>query len=90
MKAKGNGTPEQCVQNLISLYRHEVPMERLKGVDGSLVDKNTLAVAPELKAQCEWLIDTYEPRAVLKDIKRAVIDGAGNTGLTAEIEKYGT
>ena len=39
MKAKGNGSPEQCVENLLLIVRGEVPFERLKGIDATLTDR---------------------------------------------------
>ena len=38
MKASGNGTPQTCVQNLLKTTRGEVPYERIKGIDRSLID----------------------------------------------------
>ena len=43
MKASGNGTPETCVQNLLKTIRGEVPYERLKGIDRTLIDRSTSA-----------------------------------------------
>ena len=40
MLAKGNGTPIQCVQNLLSIIRGEVPFERVKGLDARLIDQS--------------------------------------------------
>ena len=39
MKASGNGAPEICVQNLLKTIRGEVPYERIKGIDRTLIDK---------------------------------------------------
>ena len=41
MKASGNGAPEICVQNLLKTIRGEVPYERIKGIDRTLIDKPT-------------------------------------------------
>ena len=38
MKAAGNGTPKQCVENLLSMVRGENPMERVKGIDARWFD----------------------------------------------------
>ena len=38
MKSSGNGTPEQCAVNLLLITRGEVPYDRIKGRDASLVD----------------------------------------------------
>ena len=39
MKASGNGAPEICVQNLLKTIRGDVPYERIKGIDRTLIDK---------------------------------------------------
>lgn len=68
MKAKGNGDPAQCVGNLLRLIRGEVPYERLKGLDPSLIDQPSSAAAQALMADAEWLIENYEPRVNLESI----------------------
>lgn len=60
MKAHGNGTPETCASNLLRIVRGEVPLDRVRGRDGSLIDQpNAL---DEAVADVEWLLNTYEPR----------------------------
>ena len=39
MKASGNAAPETCVQNLLKTIRGEVPYDRIKGIDRTLIDK---------------------------------------------------
>lgn len=68
MKASGNGDPAQCVGNLLRLIRGEVPYERLKGMDPSLIDQPSAVAAQELMADAEWLIENYEPRINLESI----------------------
>ena len=38
MMASGNGAPQQCADNLLKTPRFSVPYERIKGIDGGLVD----------------------------------------------------
>ena len=78
MKAKGNGSPEQCVENLLLIVRGEVPFERLKGIDATLTDRPGEEAAPLLEADAEWLVETYEPRVSL-----------GSVSMTAELAKAG-
>jgi len=66
MKAYGNGTPEQCAANLLRIARGEVPYERIKGLDAGLIDKPFTLANPELRADIEWVISTYEPRIDLE------------------------
>ncbi|XCH78337.1 MAG: early E1A protein [Candidatus Dehalobacter alkaniphilus] len=87
MKAKGNGTPQQCVQNLILITRGEVPYERIKGLASTTIDKPAEAARPTLRSEIEFLIETYEPRANLKDFDiEALAAEAGSFQLNVEIE----
>lgn len=78
MKAKGNGSPEQCALNLLLIVRGEVPYERLKGIDATLTDKPSEEAAPLLEADAEWLMENYEPRVSLDSVN-----------MTAELAKAG-
>lgn len=68
MKASGNGTPQTCVQNLLKTTRGEVPYERIKGIDRTLIDQPSETAAPELVADAEFVVETYEPRVKLADV----------------------
>lgn len=85
MKASGNGDPAQCVGNLLRIIRGEVPYERLKGLDASLIDQPSGDAAQELMADAEWLIETYEPRISLESIDlTAALAQAGHFNIKAE------
>ena len=60
MKAHGNGTPETCASNLLRIVRGEVPFDRVRGRDGSLIDKAN--ATDEAAADAEWVLENYEPR----------------------------
>ena len=60
MKASGNGAPEICVQNLLKTIRGEMPYERIKGIDRTLIDKPSETAATDLAADVEFLVETYE------------------------------
>lgn len=66
MKAHGNGTPETCATNLLHIVRGEVPFDRVRGRDGSLVDRPN--AAEEAAADAEWVLETYEPRVSVESI----------------------
>lgn len=68
MKASGNGTAQQCVANLMNLFQYEVPFARLKGMDPTIIDLPTDEAEVAAKNHATWLIETYEPRAVVNDI----------------------
>ena len=66
MKAHGNGNPETCAANLLRIVRGEVPFDRVKGIDGSLVDKPN--AVDDAAADAEWLLETYEPRVTVESV----------------------
>ena len=74
MKASGNGSPQQCVANLINLYQYEVPFARLKGMDPSIVDLPTDEAEVATKNHVSWLIENYEPRVTVNDIDISYTD----------------
>ena len=87
MKAKGNGDPAQCVSNLLRLIRGEVPFERLKGLDPSLIDSPSSIAGPKLAADAQWLIENYEPRINLKSVDlEAELAKAGHFRINAAAE----
>ena len=67
MKASGNGLPETCALNLLRTVRGEVPYDRVRGVDGTLIDRPN--VTDEVAADIEWLLETYEPRVEIVSIE---------------------
>lgn len=90
MRAKGNGAPQVCADNLLRLFRGEVPYERVKGLDPRMIDRPVLASNMQLYQDADWLIDTYEPRVALKSIQIVRSDSAnGGFTVTADIEERG-
>ncbi len=77
MLAKGNGTPIQCVQNLLSIIRGEVPFERVKGLDARLIDQSHIEAKDSLIEDAKWLIATYEPRVNAEDIMIVATESEG-------------
>lgn len=65
MKAHGNGTPETCAYNLLRIVRGEVPYDRVRGIDGALIDKPNST--DDATADAEWVLETYEPRVVVEE-----------------------
>lgn len=87
MKASGNGTPQTCVQNLLKTIRGEVPYERIKGIDRSLIDQPSETSAPDLEADVEFVVETYEPRVQLSSVELdALAAKVGGFELNASIE----
>ena len=48
MRAQGNGTPQICAANLLRTVRGEVPYDRLRGRDGTLIDRSNVTDAAEI------------------------------------------
>ena len=87
MKASGNGTPQTCVQNLLKTTRGEVPYERIKGIDRSLIDQPSETAASELAAEVEFVVETYEPRVRLSSSDLvALVAQTGDFELRASID----
>lgn len=90
MKAKGNGTPQVCANNLLRLFRGEVPYERVKGLDPRIVDRPLATASAQLRQDADWLIDTYEPRAEIKALHVAASGATvGGFSVTADIKEKG-
>ena len=85
MRAKGNGTPQVCVNNLLRLFRGEVPYERVKGLDPRIIDRPVVTADSELRQDADWLVDTYEPRAQITSII-VTQDNAANGGISVSAE----
>ena len=60
MRASGNGSPEVCAANLLRIVRGGVAYDRVRGVDGTLIDKPN--ATDEAVADAEWVLETIEPR----------------------------
>lgn len=87
MKASGNGAPELCVQNLLKTIRGEVPYERIKGIDRTLIDKPSETAGPELAADVEFVVETYEPRVKLSSVElEGLAAQAGSFALDTSIK----
>lgn len=84
MLAKGNSNKHVCVSNLLKIVRGEVCYDRVRGIDASLIDSPVSAAKQRLKADAEWLIRTYEPRATLKNISLGMTD-SGTVKIETEI-----
>lgn len=69
MQSSGNGKPQVCIQNLLQTIRGEVPYDRIKGIDGTLIDRPSELVKADLAADVEFLIETYEPRAKMNSVE---------------------
>lgn len=68
MKSSGNGTPQQCVSNLLQLFQYEVPYARLKGMPTDIIDRSEDNAIYKVKNHTAWLIKTYEPRVTVNSV----------------------
>lgn len=87
MKASGNAAPGTCAQNLLKTIRGEVPYERIKGIDRTLIDKPSGTAANDLAADVEFVVETYEPRVRLSSSDLvALVAQTGDFELRASID----
>ena len=87
MKASGNGTPQVCVQNLLKTIRGEVPYERIKGIDRTLIDRPSEIAGQELVGDVEFVVETYEPRVNMNNVElKALAAEVGGYELAASID----
>lgn len=85
MKASGNGDVNVCVANLLRTFRGEVPYERVKGIDPRIVDRPAMDAEIEIQQDATWLIETYEPRAVVNSITMTA-DAAAAGGFVVQAD----
>ena len=52
MKAHGNGNPETCAFNLLRIVRGEIPYDRVRGRDGTLIDRPNVTDEAAADAEC--------------------------------------
>ena len=90
MMAKGNGAPQVCVNNLLRMFRGEVPYERVKGLDPRIIDRPIVAADAQLRQDADWLVENYEPRAEIINLTVEQLEPPlGGFTVTAEIEERG-
>lgn len=85
MLASGNGAPQQCADNLLRTPRFSVPYERIKGINGALVDTPAASASAEMAADAEWLLEIYEPRVRVNSIEVTNPEGVGDFGIVADL-----
>lgn len=86
MRASGNANVAVCVQNLIALRQGEVFYDRLRGIDASIVDVPASIAGKKALQEVRWQIDTYEPRASLKNVQFVADEASsGNFRIIAEL-----
>ena len=85
MLGSGNGEPQTCAENLLKTPRFSVPYERIKGIDGSLIDSPAATAGDDMIADAEWLLETYEPRVQVNSIEANETDGVGDFGIVADL-----
>ena len=86
MKAKDNGHPQQCAENLLAIVRGEVPYERIKGLDASSIDRPADVAEYAIKTDAEYVLETYEPRVSLNGITVQPSEN-GQYRVTADIQE---
>lgn len=86
MRAHNNGDKAVCVQNLLVIIRGEVPYDRLRGLDPRIIDKPAADAVAQAVQDAEWMLEVYEPRAIIDRIYATHEDAPeGVFGVQADI-----
>ena len=86
MKANGNGTPEQCVDNLLKTFRGEVAYDRIKGLNPRTIDRPISDSRVHIMQDADWLIGTYEPRVTVESINVTTAEETGVLLIMADVK----
>ena len=86
MLSKNNSNPAVCVNNLLQIARGEVPYDRVKGISSAKIDGPISQATDELVEDAEWMLETYEPRVQVEEIKVTPTDAPnGHFAINATI-----
>ena len=88
MRASGNGDVSVCANNLLLTVRGEVPYERVKGLDPRNIDRPLEDAELDIQQDAEWLLENYEPRAVVEGVSVEPFDEVnGGFAVLAKIKE---
>lgn len=85
MLKSGNGLKQVCVHNLLQIIRGEVCFDRIRGLDTRNIDRPAGDAATRMEQDARWLLETYEPRAIINSIEISQNAVEGDFGVTANI-----
>lgn len=85
MRKSGNANPIVCANNLLHLFRGEVPYERVKGMNPRAVDRPTPDAEAEVIQDAYWLLETYEPRVQVNRIATTYSEDTKSYSITADL-----
>lgn len=85
MRRSGNANPIVCANNLLHLFRGEVPYERVKGLDPRTIDRPTPDAEAEVIQDAYWLLETYEPRVEINGIGVIYSEGTKSYAIVADL-----
>lgn len=85
MRKSGNANPIVCANNLLHLFRGEVPYERVKGLDPRAIDRPTPDAEAEVIQDAHWLLGTYEPRVEVNGIGVTYSEDTKSYAITADL-----
>lgn len=90
MLANGNGTPQQCLFNLLSIVRGENPYERCKGLPADISDRPSATSFGAITTEAIWNARYYEPRAHIEDVlpvAEKALSGKYRIGIVGTMEE---
>lgn len=69
MLKSGNSNVLLCADNLIRTIRGEVPNERMKGIDASVIDQPVQQARMAFEKDLTWVLGNYEPRLDIQTVE---------------------
>lgn len=76
----------QNVRNILRTRQFEVPFIRELGIDGNYIDITHSDISAEFTAHVEDIINEFEPRVTVRDVKLESFDENGNYNIAVELE----
>lgn len=85
-RASGNERIIRNVLNLIRTFRYDVGYDRTRGIDPSVVDKPLEEAAMVYISEIYRVVELYEPRVTVKEVRFTGADTEGNMQFRVVIE----
>ena len=85
MRRVGNGNPDTCVANLMSMTIGECPFDRLRGRDPAMLDR-PMGEKQAIR-NAKMVVEMYEPRVNANVVQAKYTDKHGNFEIVMDVER---
>lgn len=82
-----NSDPRLCAENLLRIVRGEVAYDRVRGIDGRIIDQPDEEARFQLEQDALWNIENYEPRIKVDEINISAETVDGNYRLSVNVSE---